>query len=97
MVEMIHAQHGPDSLRRIATETQTQIRDVHQRGLNDVQFYGRGVEHLTELNRAARARRDNIAWSAITLAIIHIKAEMIEDAATPARNIVQDFIRQWLE
>lgn len=95
MVEMIHGQHGAESLRKIAAETRSRIDEVHQRGLNDIQFYGRGIESLTELNRAARSRRDNIAWSGITLAIIYIKAEMMEGLGTPAKNVVEGFMQQW--
>jgi len=95
MVEMIHGQHGADSLREISKEARTRIDEVHQRGLNDIQFYGRGVDELTELNRAARSRRDNIAWSGITLAIIYIKAEMMEDLGLPAKNIIEGFMQQW--
>ncbi len=95
MIEMIHGQHGADSLRKIAAETRSRIDEVHERGLNDIQFYVRGIEALTELNRAARLRRDNIAWSGVTLAIIYIKAEMMEDMGTPAKNIIEGFMQQW--
>jgi len=95
MIEMIHGQHGAESLRKIAAETRARIDEVHQRGLNDIQFYGRGIETLTELNRAARARRDNIAWSGITLAIIYIKAEMLEGLGAPAKNTIEGFMQQW--
>jgi hypothetical protein len=95
MVEMIHGQHGAASLRKIAAETRSRIDEVHERGLYDIQFYGRGIESLTEVNRAARARRDNIAWSGVTLAIIYIKAEMMEDMGTQAKNTVEGFMQQW--
>jgi len=95
MVEMIHGQHGAESLRDISKEARAHIDQVHERGLNDIQFYGRGVDELTELNRAARSRRDNIAWSGITLAIIYIKAEMMEDLGVPAKNIIEGFMQQW--
>ncbi len=95
MVEMIHGQHGPDSLQKIAAETRAHIAEVQERGLNDIQYYGRGIDVLTELNRAARARRDNIAWSGITLAIIFIKAEMMEHLGVPAKNVIEAFMQQW--
>ncbi len=95
MIEMVHGQHGPDSLRKISGETKYQIDGVHQRGLNDTQFYGRGIESLTELNRAARARRDNIAWSGITLAIIYIKAEILGEHGLSAKNTIDGFMEKW--
>jgi len=95
MIEMIHGQHGPDSLRKISGKIAYQIAEVHRRGLDDPQFYGRGVEALTELNRAARSRRDNIAWSGITLAIIYIKAEILGELGLPARNAIDGFMEKW--
>lgn len=95
MVEMVHGQHGTPSLTLIAEKARTQIHEVHRRGINDVQFYGRGVDDLTELNRAARKRRDNISWSGITLAIIYIKAEIIGELALPARNVIDGFIDKY--
>ena len=95
MVEMIHGQHGDESLRKIAAETRARINEVHERGLNDIQYYGRGIEALTELNRAARTRRDNIAWSGVTLAIIYIKAEMLQNLGVPAKHVIEAFMQQW--
>ncbi len=95
MIEMIHGQHGPDSLRKISGEAKYQIEEVRRRGLNDTQFYARGVEALPELNRAARARRDNIAWSGITLAIIYIKAEITGEYAVATRNTIDGFMEKW--
>jgi hypothetical protein len=95
IIEMLHGQHGPDSLRRISGAAKTQIDEVHRRGLDDPQYYGRGIEALTELNRAARARRDNIAWSGITLAIIYVKAEMLGDFGLTARNAIDGYMGKW--
>lgn len=95
MIEMVHGQHGEPSLALIADKARTQIGEVHRRGINDVQYYGRGVDELTELNRAARKRRDNISWSGITLAIIYIQAEILGDVALPARNIIDGFIDKY--
>ncbi len=95
MIDMIHGQHGAESLGKIANETRYQVEEVHRRGLNDPQFYARGIEALTELNRAARNRRDNIAWSGITLAIIYIKSEILGDLGLPAKNAIEGFLEKW--
>lgn len=95
LIDMLHGQHGGESLGKIARTARTQIDAVHEKGLNDPKYYARGVVQLTELNRAARARRDNIAWSGITLAIIYIKAEMLGDAGLTPINVIGGFIDQW--
>lgn len=95
LIDMLYGQHGAESMRKIAAEARKQIDEVHRRGLNDPQFYGRGVIELTELNKAARQRRDNIVWSGVTLAIIYIKSEILGDVALPARNAVDGFIDKW--
>lgn len=95
MIDMVHGQHGAASLQGIAQACREHIDDVHTRGVNDTQFYERGITHLTELNRAARSRRDNIAWSGITLAIIYVKAEIMGDIALPAKNVIEGFMQKW--
>jgi hypothetical protein len=95
LVDMIHGQSGAERLSKIAQTTREKIDEVHERGLNDPQFYGRGVEHLTELNRAARQRRDDTSWSGITLAIVYIKAEILGEPGQPARNTINGFLDRW--
>lgn len=95
VIDMIQNQHGAAQLARIAEECRVHINEVHERGLNDPQFYKRGVDHLTELNRAARSRRDNVAWSGITLAIIYIKAELLGESGVSAINAVKGFTEMW--
>jgi len=95
LVDIIHGQSGAERLSKIAQTTREMIDEVHERGLNDPQFYGRGVEHLTELNRAARQRRDDTSWSGITLAIVYIKAEILGEPGQPARNTINGFLDRW--
>lgn len=96
MIEMICGQHGPESLGKIASTIRERIELVHEKGLNDPQYYGRGVDELTELNRAARSRRDNISWSGITIAIIYIKAEILGELALPAKNRIDGFVDEYI-
>lgn len=77
MIDMVHGQHGAASLQIIASTCREHIELVHERGINDPQFYEQGIVHLTELNKAARMRRDNVVWSGITLSIIYVKAEIL--------------------
>jgi len=95
IIEMVHGQHAADNLRAIAETAKRQIAEVHQRGLDDPAFYRRGVTHLTDLNRAARSRRDYVTWSGITLAIIYIKSEMIGDDGISARNAIDGYFEHW--
>ncbi len=95
MVEMVRHQHGPQSLQAIAACVRENIDDVHRRGLDDPTYFSRGIDSLTERNRAARAERDQISWSGITLAIIYIKAEIIGDAANEARAIIDSAVKEW--
>ncbi len=95
LIDMLHTQHGATSLIKIAEEARFQIAEVHNRGLNDPQFYGRGIAHLTDLNKAARARNDNKTWSGITLAIIYIKAELLGEMGLPAKNAIDGYIEKW--
>ncbi len=95
LIDMVHGQHAAENLANIADVTRTQIAEVHRRGLNDPQYYQQGVEALTEINKAARARRDNVSWSGITLAIVYVKAEMLGDHGLPAKNAIEGFMDKW--
>lgn len=95
LIDMFRAQNGADRLAEIARTARTFIDEVHERGLNDPQFYGRGVTHLTELNRAARQRRDDVAWSGITLAIVYIQAEIVGAHGMKARAAIDAFVAEW--
>ena len=95
ILDMIHGQHGAESLLKIAGKLRRHIDLVHEKGMNEPQYYGRGVTELTELNRAARARQDNLGWSGITLAVIYIKAEMIGPPGFEARNAINGFLAEW--
>lgn len=95
LIEMMHGQHGAASLQKIADTCREHIGEVHRRGINDPQFYEQGIIHLTELNRAARLRRDNVVWSGITLSIIYVKAEILGDIALSAKNMIEGFMQKW--
>lgn len=95
MIDMIHGQHGAASMQNIADTCREHINLVHERGLNDAQFYEQGIVHLTELNKAARLRRDNVVWSGITLSIIYVRAEILGDLGMPAKNIIEGFMQKW--
>lgn len=95
LIDMFHGQNGAEKLGLIARSARLHMDEVHERGLNDPQFYGRGVQHLTELNRAARQRRDDVAWSGITLAVIYIKSEILGGPGQPARNAIDGFLDRW--
>lgn len=95
MIDMVHGQHGAGSLQSIAEACREHIELVHERGINDPQFYEQGITQLTELNKAARMRRDNVVWSGITLSIIYVKAEVLGDLALPAKNVIEGFMQKW--
>ena len=95
MIDMVHGQHGAASLQTIADTCREHIELVHERGINDPQFYEQGIVQLTELNKAARMRRENATWSGITLSIIYVRAEILGDVALPAKNVIEGFMQKW--
>ena len=95
MIDMVHGQHGAASLESITATCREHINLVHERGLNDPQFYEQGIVQLTELNKAARMRRENAVWSGITLAVIYVRAEILGDLGMPAKNVIEGFMQKW--
>jgi len=88
-------QYGAETTTKIVAKIRDQIQIVHEKGLNDPRYYGRGITELTELNRAARSRQDNVAWTGITLAIIYIKAEILGPHGDPVRQPIDALIGEW--
>ena len=95
ILEMIHNVHGATRLAEIADVIRTARREVQERATGDPTFYKRGVAQLTERNRAARRRNDQVTWSGLTLTIIYLKAEVAGGPATPARAAIDSFLAGW--
>lgn len=53
------------------------------------------MARLKAIHGEARARRDQLALSAATLAIIYSRAQQLGDAAQPAINAVDRFLDEW--
>lgn len=87
LVTGAEGQYGRDTLAHIATLLRERIDEVHDLSLGKTEYYEQGLKHLTEVNAEHRRANDQPAWSAITLAIIYLRAEMIgpAGAATCAR------------
>jgi len=48
------------------------------------------------LHKEARRNNDQVALSALTLVIIHLRAEMNAPAAAPAIATIEDFTKAWM-
>ena len=95
ILEMIHNVHRAEDLKRIAGMIRETRAEVHERSTGNTAFYETGLRALKDRNNAARRRNDQASWSAITLTIIYLRAEMEGPAAAPARAAIDSFLAEW--
>ena len=67
------------------------VRDI---ALATLEHLGEAHEHLSN-HGEARRRMDQVALTAYTLVIIHLRAEALDDRAAPALEAIDAFTGQW--
>lgn len=94
IIESTEGQFGRDTLARVVDIVREQLDEVHRLSLGETQYYEQGLKHLTERNAEHRRKNDQAAWSAVTLAIIYLKAERLGAAAAPACAHIDAFLER---
>lgn len=89
-------QYGRDTLARIAGLLRERIDEVHDLSLGKTEYYDQGLKHLTEVNAEHRRDNDQPAWSAVTLAIIYLRAERLGPAGAATRARIDAFLARCL-
>jgi len=95
ILEMVRSVHGAEVLKHIATIVRDARAEVHERATGNPEFYDTGLRALKDRNADARRRNDQATWSALTLTIIYLKAEVAGAMATPARAAIDAFLAEW--
>ncbi|WP_025769476.1 hypothetical protein [Thioalkalivibrio sp. HK1] len=94
VIEIACTPARPERIRRIAERTAQALSLAHERGGTDPSRYGPIVEHFRTQHRQARQQRDDEGLTALTLVIIYLRAEMLEDTAAPARQCIDAFLSE---
>ncbi len=97
IIETARAAASSARLRETALRVRDDLDAAHTRGGDDPARYAPLVAHFRTQHREARRRRDDGALTALTLVIIHLRAEMIGRDAEPARKRIDDFIAEWTQ
>jgi len=86
--------HRPEHLAAIAAQIAEYLqlaRDASALDVHETKTLGR----LKAIHGEARMRRDQIALSAATLAIIYFRAQQLGEVAQPAMSAIDRFVERW--
>lgn len=92
VIEIACTPARPERIRRIAERIARELSLAHRRGGPDPSRYGPIVEHFRIQHRQTRQQRDDEGLTALTLVIIYLRAEMLEEAAASARECIDAFL-----
>ena len=88
-------QYGAATLAAIARTLRERRDEVHELSLGKHEHYAQGLKHLLDVNAELRRSNDQPSWTAVTLAIIYLKAEINGSRADPARACIDDFLERF--
>jgi len=96
IIEQAEQAMGPDRLRQMAEMTVKFIdRAYSQYGSAKIDIK-RAHYDYRRLHKEARRNNDQVGLSAMTLVIIHLRAELAGVAANPAKAQIKRFTDSWL-
>ena len=97
IIEALRSTSSSSRVRETALRVRDELDTAHARGGDDPSRYGPLVAHFRTQHREARRRRDDAALTALTLVIIHLRAETVGEDADRARNRIDDFVSEWTQ
>ena len=84
-----------DRVRDIALMTLEHLGEAHDHLSNHDESRDQVLYRFRQLHGEARRRMDQVALTAHTLVIIHLRAEVLGDIAGPALAAIDGFTGQW--
>jgi len=96
IIEQAEQLYAPDRLRTMAETVVDFIDRIHSRyGTAEIDLKRAHYDYKS-LHKEARRSNDQVGLSAMTLVIIHLRAEMAGASANPARARIKQFTDAWL-
>lgn len=87
--------HDAKRLEQIAQQTEEYLEQAQERSKNDPDADYRNLAYLQTEHKKNRRYPNQIALSAVTLAIIYLRAENLGDDCQPALDAIENFMKQW--
>lgn len=82
-------------VRDIALATLEHLGEAHEHLSNHSESRDQVLYRFRQLHGEARRRMDQVALTAYTLVIIHLRAEALDGRAAPALEAIDAFTGQW--
>lgn len=95
IVEDMERGYSVEDMRHVARITAREIASFHEALAQGSQTYAASIADLRRHHRESKRLRDAISLTALTLVIIYLKAEAIDEPGQPARAEIDAFIGRW--
>lgn len=87
--------YGAADAGAVATQVHDELAFVQERFSHDKYGAIRGRDYLQRLHKEARNRNDQQTLTSLTLALIYLRAEALEDLGRPTKERLDRFLAQW--
>lgn len=84
-----------ERVRDIAVMTRERLDEAHEHLDKHSESRDQVLDRFRQLHREARRRMDQVGLTAITLVIIHLRAEALGQPGQPALDAIDAFTGQW--
>lgn len=95
VIEDAVARFGDERLRQMANTTRRYLREAREQLALPHLDTGNVLVQFQGLHRSARRERQDMSLSALTLVIIHLRAETHAEECAPARQAIARFVEEW--
>ena len=95
LVEFTYQSFRPELVRSVALLTRQHIDRAHGTYGTDPVDLKRAIAEYQTFHQEAKRTRDQVALTALTLVLIHLRAQLQGAACGPARAAIDGFMGQW--
>ena len=95
IVEMARQTYRADRQIEIAQLIADGLQQIEETCGSDENCRARELDRAKARHREARRQLNQVTLTGYTLLIIHLRAEVLGERCTPAKQIIDDFVAQW--
>ena len=95
VIEKMEMTYQSEMRERIAVLTRENLRDCHAAVAGRSDRRPQIMSEIQRQHREARGRHEMALWTALTLVVIYLKSEDIDELGAPARANINEFLAQW--
>ena len=95
VIESAQQSYRTELIRDITALVHRHLCEAQEHCAEDEACLERAVAHFRQLHGEARRKTEHVGLTAYTLIIIYIRAVILDEECTPARNAIDAFVEEW--